>query len=421
MPKSDTIVPIVPFALETLPQHYLGLPAAIRNHFSAWQNLNRNAADSLTLALFHRRRLRHSCRLLGFSHPESEADILWRELETLRPRLLLRATDSTQFPIYSLRYFATAQNLATWRESQDHLPNSRMVAQGRHWLLLQRENPYSFTGELSRETLPSWATLPRVGLFPALRPSSGSIPEAEHPRQEICGSHEVHKIHKPHWPHSRFRPRSRSRSRPHSHWIAKCHRQVELAEQLSILKQEPNSVYRDCADLLCFGQHGGSVQGSVQEPSPKPLLLEGMKSNVFLVQNDIQNNILCLYTPRLRRGLAFHSGTTRNWLCHNAKRIPFLRIVQTDLYLEDLLKADGLLICNAAMGLRLVSELVLPKTCHSWLSSQSKTKPETVQQKQPDCDSCNDYDLVRQSYKPAPETLLLLEQLLAVYWKTDWL
>ena len=179
---------------------------------------------------------------------------------------------------------------------------------GQDWVLLQRQNPYCFGLGQAADGLPLWASLRRVALD--INPETA------------CSTHL---------------------------WAAKCHWQVGLAQQLHSLQQQP--AYAGCEDVLRFAQ---PLQSGSQ-----PLLLEGRKSNVFLLR--YRGEQLRLYTPRSQRiGTALLCGTTRNWLCCNAPSLPAVEVIQKDLTLSDMLQADGLLICNAAMGLRLVRELWLP-------------------------------------------------------------
>ena len=305
--------------METLPLHYAGVPQKLKKQVLS-HSLSRVASSTQItspiafLGPYHFQRFEHSCRILGFKTSRS----LWQELEILRSKLSV----SADYQIYSLRYFGSSNAREKWQENykaniqenKNHpteskiVSESKMVYWGEDWVLLERPNPYSFASSTLPFTwFPSWASLPRV----AIESSFGSLFESE---AEITVR------------------------------MAKCYWHVERAKQLLILQQQP--IYADCAEILHFTS------------DTPPLLLEGMKSNVFLLKYN--GDKLYLYTPRFQIKTPFLCGTTRNWLCQNAAKLPLLRVIEQDITLNDLLQADGLLICNAAMGLRLIRELWLP-------------------------------------------------------------
>ncbi len=295
---------MIPFALETLPLHYTGVPQKLKH--SALSFLNTPAIfpavfpKKSTLVFWHRRRLCYSCRLLGLPNPPVS---LWETLDALRMQL----PTSTQF-IYSLRYFGTAEIRKIWQDQNSmnlqQGPKSQvdLVAKGKTWLLLRRKNLYNFDSSNTTNHLPVWASLKRVALAPL---------------NLAC--------HQP------------------TLWRVKCHWQVQLVEKLRTLQQQTD--YATCEDILRL--------------CPENFVLEGIKTNFFLLKNQRQR--WHLSTPcNNNTANPLLCGTTRNWLCHNATKLNLsLTLKQQNISIHNMVEADGLLVCNAAMGLRLVHELKL--------------------------------------------------------------
>ncbi|MEM9423931.1 MAG: aminotransferase class IV [Spirochaetota bacterium] len=295
---------MIPFALETLPVHYTGVPQGLWQDAEDWagasQKSRENHSSKCSLRFWHRRRLSHSCRKLGFFPPS-----LWPDCELPPPKIF--SGDISERFIYSIRYFDSEES----KEAGKKELNGEPVDQGENWVLLRRKNLYCFELSPGDDSLPPWAWVPRVGL------SSRSEAGAYGPL-----------------------------------WNAKCHWQSDLLKKLHALQGQ--SLYAGCEDILRWVWPFGC---------PAPLLLEGMKSNVFLFryQQTALGDELHLYTPRVRKiGGNLLCGTTRNWLCYNGPRLPGVKVFRRDVTLSDMLCSDGLLICNAAMGLRWVRKLVFP-------------------------------------------------------------
>ena len=349
------------FALETFPPHFAlaRMPLAEFDFVDTHQIIP-STLETTSLSFWHRRRLAHSCRILNLPAP---TELLWRELAELR-KYLHAPGNILEAEIFSLRYFGCKAALATWLSGPAAPAAAAIAHRGENYLLLRRPNPYTFPHAFSHAFSGSgFCYLGRVGVAPELR-------------NEL--------------------PNGRNRL-----WRAKCQAQVALSERLGRWRHA-NPELASCDDLLIFTQ---------QREGQSPMLLEGCKTNVFLLFWNRQARRLHLHTPRCTSRHFLHSGTTRNWLCHNYKRVPGLELLQRDISLEDMLSADGLLLCNAAMGLRLVRELKLPTRVNAFYTANFTNLNGQLRH----------FNLGGQTMMdPFAAAFKILRQLLCLYWNTQF-